>query len=146
MAPCDPAQLRAAFVGDSIPAMAHKSSLAVVLLAALFGGACGEKTPERPPRETVLPLLQKEAASMKADGERVNPALGVKSTWHVESVEVQEQADNKAQPWKGSIRFRIETRMSEPDGTETNDRLNKQFYYAYDLVPGQWRMQPGPPR
>jgi hypothetical protein len=119
---------------------------ALVMLAALLGVACGEKAPEAPAREVVLPLLQKEAASIKADGEKVNPALGVKSTWNVVSVEVQEQAGNKAQPWRGSIRFRIDSQMREPDGTETNDRLDKQFYYAYDMVPGKWRMQAGPPR
>lgn len=125
---------------------AMRFPVGVILMASVLAAACGEKAPERPAREVVLPLLQKEAASMKADGERVNPALGVKSTWNVESVEVQEQAGNPAQPWRGTIRFRIETRMREPDGAETNDRLDKQFYYAYDVVPGQWRMQAGPPR
>jgi hypothetical protein len=114
---------------------------AVVVLAALVGVACGEKAPDRPAREVVLPLLQKEAASMKADGERVNPAFGVQSTWNVESVEVQEQAGNKAQPWRGTIRFRIESKMRDADGTETNDRLDKRFEYSYDMVTGKWRMR-----
>ena len=126
--------------------MIFRPSIAALLVSALALVACGEKKPERPSRETVLPLLQKEAASIKADGEKVNPALGVKSTWNVDAVEVQEQPGNDAQPWRGSIRFRIETKMREPDGTETNDRLDKKFDYAYEQATGQWRMQVGPGR
>ena len=116
-------------------------SALVLVVAALVGVACGEKGPARPTREVVLPLLQQEAASIKADGEKVNPALGVKSTWNIEAVDVQEQPENKDQPWHGTIRFKIETKMRDADGTETNDRLDKRFNYAYDLATGKWRMR-----
>jgi hypothetical protein len=123
--------------------MTHRFLLGAAVFVTLTGVACGVKKPERPSRETVLPLLQQEAATIKADGEKVNPALGLKSTWNVEAVEVQEQAGNDEQPWRGFIRFRIETKMREPDGTEINDRLDKKFDYAYEQMTHQWRMQVG---
>jgi hypothetical protein len=125
--------------------MPLRNPLFVAMLVAVALAACTSQA-ERATREAVLPLLEKEAAAMKADGERMDPGLGVKSTWSVESVEVSEQAGNAAQPWRGTIRFKIQTRMRDADGTETNDRLDKRFDYAYDQASGQWRMQPGPPR
>lgn len=118
-----------------------RTPIVAALLAVLAGAACGEKKPAPATREAVLPLLQKEAAALKTEGERVDPSLGVRSTWGIESVDVREQAGDDAQPWRGTIRFKIETKMRDADGTATNDRLDKTFEYAYDQASAQWRMQ-----
>src|SRR5262245_39814475 len=107
---------------------------ATALTLALGGVSCGITEP-KVTRETVLPLLQKEADTMKAEAEKPDPKLaqlGVKNTWTVTAVDVQEQAGNKAQPFKGTIRFRIDSEMREFDGTPLKKTIDKTFNYVYD--------------
>jgi hypothetical protein len=106
-------------------------------LVALAIAAC-RSGPKAPDRETVLNLLRQEAANFKKEGERMDPALGVVATWNIESVEVAERAGDKAKPWNGTIRFKIESRMREPDGSTTTDRFEKKFEYAFDAASGRW--------
>jgi hypothetical protein len=90
-------------------------------------------------------LLQKEAETMKAAAEKPDPKfapLGVKSTWTVAAVEVQEQAGNKSQPFRGTIRFRIESEMKEFDGTPLKQTLDKKFDYVYDVAAKKWQLKP----
>lgn len=110
------------------------------LTAALALAACGGG-PKAPPREAVLEALQKEAATMKADGEKPNPTLGVESTWVIEAVDVQEDAKNAAQPWRGVVKFKIVSKMREPDGKVIEDVLLKSFDYGYDVAAARWQMR-----
>ena len=105
----------------------------ILVGCAWFGCSIKDRAPAR---ETVLPLLQQEAETLKKDGEQINPALGVKITWTIEAVEVREQPDNPSRPWAGTLKFKIESRMSE--GTQV---LPKKFEYVYDAPMKRWIMQ-----
>ena len=61
-------------------------------------------------------------------------------------VDVVEQ-EKEGRPYKGTIRFKIITTMRDPDGAETNDRLDKQFNYEYDVREKRWLIlyTPAPP-
>jgi hypothetical protein len=117
----------------------------VVLGAAVMIAACSLGKPEGSKREAVLALLQQEAQGLKQDGEKVNPALGVKATWNVEAVEVKEQPGNESQPWTGTIRFRIESKMKEVDGSPLTQQFEKRFDYVYSTVMNRWIIQYVPP-
>jgi hypothetical protein len=103
---------------------------------ALAAAACGV-VKSRPSAEAVRPGLQKEAEAFKADAEKM-PALGLKTTWKIASVEVQEQADNDDRPFRGVVRFRIETEKQEPDGVVRSEAIEKTFNYVYDATAGKW--------
>ena len=110
----------------------------------VLGASCGSIEP-RPTRETVVPLLQKEAEAMKAQAEKPDPKfapLGVKISWTVTAVEVHEQADNKTQPFKGTISFRIDSEMKEFDGTPLKKTIEKKFEYVYDTTAKGWQLKP----
>jgi hypothetical protein len=112
---------------------------AAMAAACMAGKAGGIK------REAVLALLQQEALSLKRDGEKVNPDLGVKTTWNVLSVDVRDQAGNESQPWAGTIRFRIESTMKEVDGSLSTQQFEKRFEYVYSTVTNGWINQYVPP-
>lgn len=127
---------------------AMRGSLAcTAFLAACLGlsPACGPGKPEPPKREAVLPLLQREAESLKADGEKVNPDLGVKSTWTIEAVEVSPRPNDESQPWAGTIRFKIESQMREVDGSVLRQEFGKRFDYVYSTTLDKWIIQYTPP-
>jgi hypothetical protein len=84
--------------------------------------------------------LQSEAEGLKRDGEKPLPGMGVTSVWAIEAVEVQEQKDDN-RPWRGTVRFRIESSMREPDGTISKDTIKKTFNYAYDAPLKKWLVQ-----
>lgn len=129
----------------SMTGMSARAPACAALLAAAGGLiGCLQRGPEKPSREAVVSLLQTEAQAMKKDGEQIDPVLGVKSTWTVEGVDVQEQPGDRARPWRGSIRFRIENRMRDADGTITNDRVDKKFDYLYDAAGTRWLIQYSP--
>ena len=121
-----------------------KLTLAVAAFA-LLSSACLKMLDPRLRRDAVLPLLQKEAESLKKDGEKVDPALGVRSTWNIESVEVKEQPGNDTNPWAGTIRFRIESRMQEVDGSIVTQSFEKRFEYVYNSTLRRWIIQYTPP-
>ena len=98
-----------------------------------------------PSKEALQALLQQEAQSLKADGEKINPDLGVKSTWNIVSVEVREQPNNADQPWVGTINFKIESRIKEVDGSDVTQQFDKRFEYVYNETLKRWIIQYTPP-
>jgi hypothetical protein len=117
---------------------------AAALSLVLVSVGCGTRL-SGPKRETVQPLLQKEAESLKADGEKVNPTLGVKSRWTIESVEVREQPGNETNPFAGTIRFKIVSTTPDADGTVLTDQSEKRFEYVWSTTVNKWIIQYVPP-
>ena len=105
---------------------------AVCSLAVLVLAGCNLRGLSGPSRDEVLALLQAEANDMKKGGEKMDPKLGVKAVWNVEGIDVEEQPNDSAHPWKGTVRFKIVSTMHDADGSETNDVLRKNFTYVYD--------------
>jgi hypothetical protein len=106
-----------------------------------LGGACSKPGAKGPTKEQVTAALQAEAATMKRDGEKLDPNLGVKATWTIAALEVKEQPDNAAQPYVGSVRFKINSQTMEPTGpVETN--FERTFDYAYNATLGKWLFKP----
>jgi hypothetical protein len=103
--------------------------------------SCSQK-PAGPTREDVLQALQQEAQVMKSEGEKMDPRLQVTNTWTIAGVDVQEQAGNKAEPFRGTINFEVETRTKEWDGTVLADKKQKSFNYAYQAATRKWMMRP----
>jgi len=120
------------------------AALHLALAAALAVAACSSKTSGLT-REKLLPLLQKEADSLKADGEKVDPGLGVQSTWTVEGIDLKEQPGNESTPWVGVIRFKIVSRTKDFDGSTLNDESKKQFEYQWNTTLEKWVFQYKPP-
>jgi hypothetical protein len=111
------------------------AALAVVLCA------CSGGAPSKSEREAATAALQTEAAALKRDGEKMPPSLGVTATWTVTAVDVQEQPGNAAQPFTGTIKFRINSQTREPTGVvETN--FERSFKYVYDSGIKQWLLKP----
>ena len=122
-----------------MPRQLRLRSLALVVAALTL--CCGRVINRGPTKEEVTAALQTEAASMKRDGEKLDPSLGVKATWNITGVQVQEQAGNSSQPYKGTVRFRINSRTDDPTGpVETN--FDKAFNYVYDAKLGKWLFKP----
>ena len=94
----------------------------------------------------VLPLLQQEAQSLKTDGEKPQPELGVKATWVVEGVDLREQPTNESQPWAGTIRFKITSEMREVDGSPATTHFDKRFEYVWSTATNRWLIQYTPPQ
>jgi hypothetical protein len=115
-------------------------SRALIVALALALAACGGLMKPKFTRESVQPLLQKEAEGLKTDGEKM-PDLGVKAVWHIEGVDVKEQPGNDKQPFTGTIRFRIESRTQDFDGPKSRS-FPKSFNYAFDAATGKWLMKP----
>lgn len=123
---------------DSEPSFFHVMavSCALALMVACSGA---EKDP--PPRDHVAPLLQQEAETMKREGESdVNPSLGVTVSWTIQSVDIREQPGNEAEPWAGTIRFLIESKTPELDGTAT-ERFERSYDYVWELENERWAMR-----
>jgi predicted small lipoprotein YifL len=118
---------------------------AVVLAAALAGlAACGRKAPEVPGRGQVTPLLQREADTLKRDGEKLDPVLRVKATWTIEGVDVTERPNDPDRPWAGTIRFRIRSVMRDEQGVVTTDEFERRFDYVYTASLQRWIFQLAP--
>ena len=116
-------------------------TLCSIALATVFAASCSNGAKDPPPREHVEPLLQQEADTMKREGESdVNPSLGVTVTWTVQSVDVREQPGNEAEPWAGTIRFVIESKTPELDGTAT-ERFERSYDYVWELEGERWAMR-----
>jgi hypothetical protein len=116
-------------------------SAALLLAAVLAGGACSKSAGGGATREKVTPLLQQEAETMKRDGEKIDPSFGVKATWTVREVSVQEQAGNSSQPFRGTVRFVINSQTQEPTGIVEHN-FERTFKYVYDAKMGKWLFQP----
>jgi predicted small lipoprotein YifL len=115
--------------------------LGLAAAAALLAG-CGKKGPERPSRETVSALLQREADELKRNGEQVDPVLRVKATWTVASIDLREAPDPD-HPWTGTIHFRIRGETKDTGGVVV-DEFDKRFDYAWSASLGKWIFQLSP--
>ena len=114
---------------------------AVVVAAVAVAASCSVfKSVTRPSKESVQAALQADAESLKRDGEKPIPNMGVRSVWTIEGIDIQEQKDDD-HPWKGTVRFRIDSAMREPDGSITKDSIRKTFNYVYDVPLKKWLVQ-----
>ncbi len=121
-----------------------RRSLVYISLIVLILGGCKTKL-MGPSKEALQALLQQEAQSLKSDGEKINPELGVKSIWTIQSVEVREQPNNPDQPWAGTIKFKIESRIRDVDGSDMTQQFEKRFEYVYNETLKRWIIQYTPP-
>ena len=119
-----------------------RNLLAVLAVAA--GVACSGGVPKGSDLEAAKAALQKEAEGLKRDGEKMDPALGVKATWNITSVDVKEQPGNAARPLAGTIKFRINSQMREPTGI-TEHNFERSFEYEYDTAIKMWLLKPAAP-
>jgi hypothetical protein len=118
--------------------MARKRSSSFIFAGlALSLAACGREPVRGPSHDTVVPLLQQEAAYLKKGGEDLDPSLG-KVTWTVEGLDVSERPGDKDFPWAGSIRFRIHDESRDYDGNVTSNTRQKRFDYRYSTAVGKW--------
>ena len=93
----------------------NRRSLLLMLPAAALA-ACATK-PKGPTKEEVAAGLRAEAEIMKREGEKMDPALQVTNTWNIGAIDIQEQPDNKAEPFRGTVNFEIASVTKEWDGT-----------------------------
>ena len=111
------------------------------MLLALTGSllvSCSEAKKAPPPQADVEALLKQRAETEKREAEAdVNPNLGVKVTWTIQSVEVRPQTANEAEPYLGTVKFVIESETPELDGVAT-ERLERSYEYAWDSATGAW--------
>ena len=114
----------------------HALAALAVLVCACSGGA-----PSKSDREAATASLQNEAAALKRDGEKMPPALGVKATWTITAVDVQDQPGNAKQPFAGTIKFRINSQTQESTGIVENN-FERSFNYVYDAGIRQWMLKP----
>jgi hypothetical protein len=122
--------------------MRNATRALLILSAVAVGVSCGVfKGMTRPSRESVEPALRAEAEGLKRDGEKPIPGMGVKSVWTIEGIDIQEQPKDEDHPWKGTVRFRIDSAMREPDGTISKDSIKKTFNYVYDAPMKKWLVQ-----
>jgi predicted small lipoprotein YifL len=131
--------------------MARHGMAGIVILAAALVGitACRPKGPDLPGREMVTPLLQREAETLKAENEKLDPILRVKATWEIEGIDITERPTDPARPWAGTIRFRIRSVMQDEQGVVTTDVIERRFDYVFNPTLGRWIFQlppsPAPP-
>ena len=126
--------------------MKTDATAGIVILAATLAGlaACGPRGPKAPGREVVTPLLQQEATSLKAGGEKLDPVLGVKATWAIAGIDVTERANDPDRPWAGTIRFRIRSETKDTDGAVVVDEFDRSFDYIYTASLQRWIFQLSP--
>jgi predicted small lipoprotein YifL len=105
--------------------------------------ACGKKGPDRPSREVVTALLQREADDLKRNGEQLDPVLRVKATWTVAALDVRERPDDVDRPWAATIRFKIRAETGDTGGVVV-DEFEKTFDYLYSASLGKWIFQLAP--
>ncbi len=123
--------------------MRRGGTTGIVILAATLAGlaACGPRGPKAPGREVVTPLLQKEASDLKADGEKLDPVLGVKATWAIAGIDVTERPNDPDRPWAGTIRFKIRSETKDTDGAVVVDEFDRSFDYVYTTSLQRWIFQ-----
>ena len=111
------------------------------LAVAVAAVGCGLKKPAGPTREAVTALLQQEADSLKAGGEKLDPVLRVRATWTVEGLDVVERPSDADRPWSGKIRFKIRSETKDTDGKLQVDEFRRQFDYVYTTSVSRWIFQ-----
>jgi predicted small lipoprotein YifL len=114
---------------------------AAILALSLVVSGCGIKGPKGPTREVVTASLQQEANTLKADGEKLDPVLGVKATWNIEALDVSERPNDADRPWAGTIHFKIKSETKDTDGAVQTDEFEKRFDYVYTVCVNRWIFQ-----
>ncbi|MCG6927926.1 MAG: hypothetical protein LJF30_21795 [Acidobacteria bacterium] len=109
--------------------------IGIVFAVALAG--CSRK-PKGPDREALVTQLQQEAEALKAENENQDTSLGVRATWTIESVDVEEQPDNAEAPWRGTIRFKIKSETDDLDGKVDVHEFEKEFDYVFNPTIQKW--------
>ena len=122
------------------PARTAISIATTVLLAALLG-SCGAIGDGAPGQDTVLSLLREEAQELKAEGENLDPAFGVTANWEIEDVQVRKPSNDDGPPWRGTIRFKISSRVRDPDGSMSTDEFVKNIEYLWDTELDGWTVR-----
>ena len=107
---------------------------ALALTVAFVGCSSG---PDTPPQEDLEVQLRKEAEAIKAQNEGQDSDIGVKATWQIAAVEVEEQPGNETAPWKGKITFKIRSETSDM-GEVRVDEFEKEFPYVYNPTLKKW--------
>jgi hypothetical protein len=120
--------------------MTRRRTTGFVIVAAALAcvAACRPKAPDGPGREVVTPLLQREADSLKAENEKLDPILRVKATWTIEGLDITERPNDPDRPWAGTIRFRIQSVMRDEQGVVTTDVFERRFDYVFNATLGRW--------
>lgn len=116
----------------------HPLAASLAVLAAL-GLSCSGGKSGGASKEEMLASLRQEAQSLKTNGEKVDPKLPVQSTWTLVDAQIKDQPDNIVFPYKGTVRFKIETRTRDVDGSVASDAFEKSFDYMYDPKLKKWR-------
>ena len=116
---------------------------AALLAAVAVTVSCGifKSGPPKPSREAAEAALRADADTLKREGEKPIPGMGVQSVWTVEGIDIQEQPKDENRPWRGTVRFRIDSAMREPDGTISKDSIKKTFNYVYDAPLKKWLVE-----
>jgi hypothetical protein len=115
----------------------------LVFAAVAVTASCGlfKSGPPKPSREAAQAALQADAELLKREGEKPLPGMGVQSTWVIEGIDIQEQPKDETRPWRGTVRYRIDSAMREPDGTVSKDSIKKTFNYVYDAPLKKWLVE-----
>ena len=117
------------------------TSIAATALLAVLLGSCGAIGDGAPAQETVLSLLREEAQELKAEGESLDPAFGVTANWEIEDVQVRKPSNENGPPWRGTIRFKISSRVRDPDGSTSTDEFDKSIEYLWDTELDGWTVR-----
>ena len=117
----------------------------IAVLAVASAVACSGGVPKGSDLEDAKAALQKEAEGLKRDGEKMDPALGVKATWTITGVDVKEQPGNAARPLAGTIKFRINSRNAHDPTGATEHNFERSFEYEYDTALKVWLLKPAAP-
>ena len=118
--------------------MPYRVGTTLAVVAAL-GLACSGKRNAGETKDQLLASLRLEAQALKVNGEKVDPKLPVQSTWTLVDAQIKDQPDNIVFPYKGTVRFKIETRTKDVDGSVATDQFEKSFDYMYDPKLKKWR-------
>jgi hypothetical protein len=111
--------------------------LIVAFVVAVSLAGCSTK-PKAPEREALVAQLQQEAEALQAENENQDTSLGVRTEWAILSVDVVEQPDNADAPWRGTIRFRIESETDDTDGKVEVHEFDKEFSYIFNPTIQKW--------
>ena len=125
--------------------MRESRARGILVVAALLAAvaACARKGPDRPGREVVTPLLQREADDLKRNGEKLDPVLGVKATWTIAGIDVTERPGDADRPWAGTIRFKIRGETRDTGGVVV-DEFERRFDYLWTASVNRWIFQLAP--
>ena len=118
-----------------------KQAVFLVTVATAVSCSIFKSGPPKPSKEAAQAALQAEAEGLKKDGEKPMSGMGVTSIWTIEGIDLVEQPKDENRPWRGTVRFRIDSAMREPDGTISKDSIKKKFEYVYDAPLKKWLVQ-----